>query len=145
MRRTSLEGPQFSGDLLEERLNVASALSAGVNFGLTVFLHEVPELSEQWSFAIALLTAFLLIFFICRYYVFRLTKNRLLSQFWKYGSETIGFRAGEYTAFLVLLDGFGIPYKPVVLAVLALSAVLKFFYRSFIAFPPRAADGGELS
>ena len=61
-----------------------SVLSAGINIGVTVILHEVVGLSEEFSFAVAIGTTMTINFLACRYLIFDAGDEPIIPQALKF-------------------------------------------------------------
>ncbi|MDX1682660.1 MAG: hypothetical protein R3336_06040, partial [Phycisphaeraceae bacterium] len=101
--------------------------------GLTAALHEGLGASEEVAFAVALALVFVINFLVLRYFVYPGQTAPLGRQMAETLAASIGFRIGEYLAFLLFHTGFDLPYLPVAAGVLVASFLMKFgFYRQVI-------------
>lgn len=105
-----------------------SALSFVVNLGLTVFIREFLGAPAEVSFAIALVIVFTMNFFTLRYYVYQGEVKPWREQFAIYTGSAATFRGLEYVAFLLLHTWLGIDYRFVIVAILIVSSIVKFFW-----------------
>ena len=78
-----------------------TGLSFITNLSLTVFFTEVLNLPEEVSFAIALITVFVMNFLFMRYYIYLSQEGSATRQFIMYTFSAFGFRGLEYIAFLI--------------------------------------------
>jgi putative flippase GtrA len=113
-------------------------ISFATNVGLTAFLHELVHLPEEVAFAISLVTVFTMNFLACRYVVFSGRAGDPKRQLVLYALSSLGFRLGEYLAFLALHTWLGTPYLLAIFVVLGVSFVIKFLYYRFVVFEPDA-------
>jgi putative flippase GtrA len=120
------------------RFGVSAGLSFGTNLGLTVALHEFCRLPEEAAFATSLVTVFLMNFLVLRYYVFPGSQRSAATQLAMFGLSSVGFRGGEYLAFLVAHTWLGVQYTVAIAAILALSFVCKFLFYRGVVFARRA-------
>jgi len=109
------------------RFLIGSALSFGLNIGITWFLHEVLGWDPAIAFAIALLAVFTTNFFVLRHFVFEAGAGAAGTQAVRYLLLALGFRGGEYLAFLVVHEIARVPYLITATLVLATSTLIKFF------------------
>ena len=118
-----------------------SGLSFWVNLGLTIGLTELLHLPEEVSFFLALVTVFVLNFFGMRYFVYDGRLIPVVTQFLSFLASSFGFRVLEYLAFLILHTWARLNYSVVVVVILAVSSVSKFFFIACAVFrsphPPR--------
>jgi putative flippase GtrA len=115
------------------RFAIMSALSFATNLGITTGLHEGAGVAPQISFAVALVTVFLMNFAGLRWWIFAGTRRPLGSQFAAFGLSSLAFRGLEYGVFLVLLLLLGVDYRVSVVVVLVTSMVAKYaFYDSWL-------------
>jgi putative flippase GtrA len=108
------------------RFGISTGFSAALSFGLPVLLHEWFGIDEAGAVAIGFATAYAGNIWLLRNFVFRSIGD------WR--SETLRFvgwnafaRLLEYGAFYLLFGALGLDYRVALLAVLSVSAVLKFF------------------
>lgn len=115
------------------RFMVSTGFSAAMSFLLPIALHELFGVPEKTAVAIGFVTAYLGNMLLLRVFVFKSTND------WKrdiagYIVTNGAFRLMEYGAFIALLNYSGLRYIPVLLIVLGVSAVVKFFaYRWLFA------------
>ena len=115
------------------RFGFMAVVGFSINFGLTVAFHEWVGLQEELAFAIGLVTVYFFNFFVFRYYVFEASVGSGRQQFWRFLGTSIGFRGGEYVAFLGVHSLGGIDYRVAVIGILGVSMVAKFlFYPVFV-------------
>ena len=105
-----------------------SCLSFVTNFGLTMVLHELCGLPEEWAFAIALTVVFALNFVAMRLYIYNARHGSLWRQGLTYVGSAMAFRAAEYLAFLIGHTWLGGDYRVIILTITVVSAGSKFFY-----------------
>jgi len=120
------------------RFLAGSALSFGLNIGITWFVHEVLGWDPAIAFAIALVTVFATNFFVLRHFVFEAGSGAAAGQAARYLSLALGFRLAEYAAFLVVHNGLRVPYLVTATVVLAASTIVKFFVYGSKVFPTPA-------
>lgn len=113
------------------RFVALSGFSFLVNFGTTVFLHEVLRVPAQFAFAIALVAAIVTSFLGMRYFVCPGQQRGIGRQFVLFVASSSGFRFFEYLTFVILHIGIGFPYRPVVVTTLCASLMVKYpFYKA---------------
>lgn len=120
------------------RFVLLSASSLALNLGLTIGLREGAGVPEEAAFAVALATVLATNFLGLRYFVYPGRGGPFRRQFGAFLASSAGFRGLEYLAFLALHTGLGLPYRPVLVAVLASSFLAKFFYYGAVVFARRA-------
>ena len=111
-----------------------TGLSFITNLGLTVFLTEALTLPAEVSFAIALITVFVMNFLFMRYYIYVNQEGSATHQFIMYTFSAIGFRGLEYIAFLILHSWLGIQYAVAIIEIQICSSLFKFFYYKVVVF-----------
>jgi putative flippase GtrA len=109
-----------------------SGLSFLVNSGLTIFVHEILGAPTEFAFALALLTVFIMNFYLLRYYVYQGADNPAGQQFLEYASSAISFRGLEYLSFLLLHTWFDYEYKLVLVSILLISSIVKFLWYQYL-------------
>jgi putative flippase GtrA len=103
------------------------------NLALTALLHEVLGLPEEAAFAISLVVVFVMNFLACRYVVFDGRGGDARRQLLHYGMASLGFRGGEWCAFLVVHTWLRTPYLVAIVVILGCSFLIKFvFYRHVV-------------
>jgi putative flippase GtrA len=124
------------------RFGALGAVTFATNVGLTVFLHEVMRLSEEFAFALSLVTVFSISFVACRYIVFENAwEGDPRNQVFLFLVSSLGFRGIEYVMFLLLHSLLGIYYLVALTTVLIVSFFAKFLYYRRAVFV--AAVGGS--
>ena len=121
----------FSGQAF--RFIVATIASASVTLALPLLLHEYFALPETHSVAIAFTLAFVLNFFVMRFYVFR-SGGGFAWQFVKFAGSNGIFRIGEYLLFLAIFELLGVNYMISVIFSLGVSFCGKFFVQRHFTF-----------
>jgi putative flippase GtrA len=116
------------------RYLLISGLSFVLNLGLTVALHEVAGLSEELSYAIALVVVLATNFLFLRYYIYPARHGPFFKQLGLFLASSAVFRGLEYVAFLFGHTLLGLPYVPVLVVVQALSVIAKFLYYGLAVF-----------
>ncbi|NIM29080.1 MAG: hypothetical protein GTO67_14455 [Gammaproteobacteria bacterium] len=117
------------------RYSQLAVLSAGMNLGLPVLLHESGGIAERTAVALTLATAFIVNFIAARSYVFK-ASGAFTPQMLRFAAASAGFRIAEYMAFLFLHTFFGLFYVLAIGVVLLISFGVKFvFYRSYVFAP----------
>ncbi len=116
------------------RFAVLSGLSFGVNFFLTIFLHENLRIREEWAFALVLGLTTVMNFSLLRLFVYPGRHGRLFWQFGAFVASSLGFRILEWLLFVVCHQGLGFAYQPVIAATLLATFVIKFFYYGSVVF-----------
>lgn len=119
-----------------------SALSFVVNLGLTIFIRELLGAPAEVSFAIALVTVFIMNFFTLRYYVYQGESIPWRGQFAVYTGSAATFRGLEYVGFLLLHTWLGIDYRFVIISILIVSSIVKFFWYKLV-FNTRTPDSSR--
>ena len=129
------------------RFAMLSGSSFLMNFGLTALLSEVARLRSEVSFLIALIVVFFVNFLAMRYWVYGggCPRARFFPQMATFLGSSLGFRASEYAAFLVLHTALGLHYALAVPSILILASLAKFlFYRAAVfAVRPGSDPGPE--
>lgn len=114
------------------RYTQLAVVSAAVNLGLPVLLHEWLGMEERVAVALALATTFVVNFIIARSYVFK-ASGAFGPQVLRFAAASAGFRIAEYVAFLFLYTFLGLFYVLALGSVLVVSFGVKFvFYRAFV-------------
>lgn len=121
------------------RYFLVTGLSFITNLGLTVFLTEALTLPEEVSFAIALITVFVMNFLFMRHYIYLSQEGSAIRQFIIYTFSAIGFRGLEYSAFLILHSWLGIQYAVAIIEIQLCSSLFKFFYYKVAVFRGKRA------
>jgi len=112
------------------RFTFLSVASGVTNLGLTAALHELVGLSEELSYAIALVCALIQNFLGMRYFVYGASSQPWATQFLQFAGATAGFRGLEYLSFLVVHNVMGVHYLIAVAANMVVFTIAKFlFYR----------------
>ena len=125
------------------RWGVNTGLSFVVNLGLTIFLHESLGVTTSVAYAVALTTVFFMNFVLFHYYVFSQHEPKPLGQlFATYAASAIGFRLGEYAAFLLIHALVGLQYMLAIILVQGASFVLKYFFYGRVVFRERSRNTG---
>ncbi len=121
------------------RFSIAGGMSATVTLGLPVLLHEGFAVPERIAVAAALVTVFVMNFFVTRRFVYRSSGHA--------GAEALRFlgfslisRSLEYGAFL-LLFGAGLAYYVAQLIVVGVAFVTKFFLMRRIVYRMHNREG----
>jgi len=109
-----------------------SGLSFLVNFGITVIGHEILGVPAEVAFALALITVFVMNFYMLRYYVYQGIDEPAVRQFIKYAGSAVSFRGFEYLFFLMFYTWFGYEYKLVLVSVLLISSIIKFLWYRYL-------------
>jgi putative flippase GtrA len=130
-RKKDLMSPRAFAAL---RFAILGAFSFSLNFGLTVLLHEVVGIREEFAFAFALALTTVMNFFAMRLFVYPGREGRILAQFGLFVVSSLSFRSLEYALFLVFHTWIGLPYKLVLVATLVTTFVTKFFYYGAVVF-----------
>ena len=110
-----------------QRFVIGSGASFTLNIGVTWFIHEVLGWEPATAFAIALLSVFTTNFFVMRHFVFEAGAAAARTQAVRYLLLALGFRGGEYLAFLAVHEIARIPYLVSATLILAASTLVKFF------------------
>ena len=116
------------------RYALITGLSFVINLGLTVFLTEVIIFPEEASYAVALVTVFLINFFFMRYYIYVSHEGSAKRQFMFYMLSVIGFRGLEYISFLMIHTWLSVQYTLAIIEIHVCSAIVKFFYYKVVVF-----------
>ena len=122
------------------RFAVLSGLSFGVNFFLTIFLHENLRVREEWAFAIVLALTTVMNFSLLRFFVYPGPHGGLVLQFGAFVASSLGFRILEWVLFVVCHRGLGFAYQPVIAATLVATFVIKFFYYGSVIFTQHSRE-----
>lgn len=110
------------------RMIVAAPFAFTLNLGITTIMHQWLLINEEISFLIALVTVTCTNFFLLRHFVYRASAGSIKKQFLGFISSTVGFRVGEYLAYLLLVMFFDIQYQLAITMVLLLSFILKYIF-----------------
>lgn len=122
------------------RFGLSTGFSAALSFGLPLLLHEYLGVAETLAVAIGFSAAYLGNIWLLRNFVFRSTGN-WRREVPRYVIWNALARLIEYGAFYFLFQALGLDYRIALLAVLGVSAVLKFFvYRGI--FGERQGSAG---
>lgn len=121
------------------RFGLLSALSFGLNFGLTSLLHEVAGLWEPASFAISLVIVSVVNFIGCRHFVFESQEGSLGWQILTFYASWLPFRGLEWVLFVVLNEWMGLDYRLAMILVQGTSFAVKFVYFKVAVFRRSAA------
>lgn len=114
------------------RYTQLAVVSAGMNLGLPVLLHEWLGMAERAAVALTLTTAFVVNFIVARSYVFK-ASGAFGPQVLRFAAASAGFRIAEYVAFLLLHTVFGLFYVLALGVALVTSFGVKFvFYRAYV-------------
>ncbi|TCJ32804.1 GtrA family protein [Parafrankia sp. BMG5.11] len=108
------------------RFGISTGFSAALSFGLPLILHEYLGLTEPAAVAIGFAIAYAGNIWLLRNFVFRSTAD-WWGEVFRYMAINAAFRLIEYGAFFFLFKTAGLDYRIALLAVLGVSAVLKFF------------------
>ena len=108
------------------RFALSTGLSAALSFGFPVILHEFFSIAENTAGAIGFAAAYVMNLLLIRNFVFE-SQNSALRDTAYYMVTNGAFRLTEYGAYWAIFTATALPYWLVVLGVLALSAVAKFF------------------
>jgi putative flippase GtrA len=111
----------------------ATILSAVLSFCVPVALHELVNISEEISVAIALVVVLVVNFATVRVLVFRSQAPPLL-QFLKFAASSVLFRFAEYLMFLAAFRLLGLYYVVALFLALAVSFVSKYFFQRVYVF-----------
>jgi putative flippase GtrA len=112
---------------------IAGMFSILVNLVLTTFCYESLGVPIRISYAIGLISSFLINYLTCRKLIFKSTKNAMV-QISAFTFSSIFFRGLEYSAFLLQLTFLDIPYPVAIILIHSSSFIIKFFYFRFIIF-----------
>jgi putative flippase GtrA len=111
------------------------AVGFSLNIAITVSLHEWMRAPEELAFAVALAFVFILSFFAGRYLIFEgAARGNVRRQLGRFGFWNAGFRLAEYSCFLVLHTLLRLPYLLIIVTVLGVSFLTKFFAYSTVVF-----------
>jgi putative flippase GtrA len=116
------------------RYLIITGLSFLTNIGLTVFSTEVLTFPEEVSYAIALVTVFVMNFLFMRYYIYVSREQSAKRQFLLYGMSAVGFRGVEYISFLIIHTWLAVQYALAIIEIQVCSAMVKFFYYKIVVF-----------
>ncbi|MEL6716567.1 MAG: GtrA family protein, partial [Planctomycetota bacterium] len=105
----------------------------GVTWAVTVGLTEGAGLDERASYPIALVLASTLNFFACRHLIFEATDDGLGAQALRFASSIIGFRIAEFAVYAGVVSA-GADYQVTLVAIAAVSFILKFLVAKFLVF-----------
>ena len=115
------------------RYCLITALSFGINVGLTTFLHEVVGMAEEGAFACSLAVVLFMNFLFMRYYVYHGRAGKARSQLLMFLGSSLGFRGLEYVSFLVIHSLLGVNYQVAIVAILVPSFLVKYiYYKTFV-------------
>ncbi|MGD8451832.1 MAG: GtrA family protein [Phycisphaerae bacterium] len=118
-----------------------TVLSAGVNFGLAIFLHEVVHFSAELAYGLSLITVFVMNFFIMRHFIFAGGRaGHPGRQLALHAAAAVGFRGGEYLAFLGLHTVLGLYYIWAMITVQTASFFAKYVFYGTVVFGSRASS-----
>lgn len=121
------------------RYVLVTCLSFVTNVGMTILLTEVLTLSEEVSFAIALITVFIMNFLFMRYYIYVSREGSAKRQFMMYMLSAIGFRGLEYISFLMIHTWLDVQYVVAIIEIQGCSSLVKFFYYKIAVFREKRA------
>lgn len=121
------------------RFGLTTVMSASVTVGLPIMLHEIFGVAPKHGAAIAFVVAFFLNFLSLRRLVFK-SGHAATRDFITFTLSSLVFRGCEYVAFLLLTSVARVQYIIALLAVLALSALAKFFWYRRILHGGRKAE-----
>lgn len=111
---------------------LATGLSVSLTLGAPVALHELLGVMEEYAVALALGAAFLVNFFMARYFVFE-SIGSPQGDFARFALLSIIFRFLEYLGFIVIFRFLDDYYVICLIIVLLFSFILKFcVYRSYV-------------
>lgn len=109
------------------RFLLLSVTSFTLNLGITAGLHEGLGVSPEVSFAVALLTVFIVNFSAMRWWVFPGSGRSATRQLALFVLTSLVSRSIEYAAFLLLLHIAGVFYLAAAALTLVVSMVVKYF------------------
>ena len=115
------------------RFGLASGLSALITLGIPVVLHELISVDEEISVAIAMAIALIVNFFVTRNFVFR-SQRAVIPGMASFFVSSVVFRLLEFGAFVLLFRTLQLNYLLVLVSILTVSFVVKFFYHRFYTF-----------
>ena len=118
------------------RWAVVSILMFSFTFGSTIFFREVVGLVPELSFFITLTLAILGGFMLCRCYVYQAQEGSIGAQFLKYVSSVAAFRLLDFILFVLLVRVAQLWYPLVMVIVLPVTSVIKFFAIKSLVFVP---------
>ena len=114
------------------RYLIATVLSACVSLILPALLHEFIGIREEIAVAGALITVFIMNFFMIRIFVFR-SRSDIKLEFRRFFTVSIGFRIAEYLLFLAIFRILGLNYILSLAISLVISFITKFIvHRKFV-------------
>jgi putative flippase GtrA len=125
------------------RFGLLSALSFGLNFGLTSLFHEVAGLWEPASFAISLVIVSVINFIGCRHFVFESQEGSLWWQILTFYASWLPFRGIEWVLFVVLNEWMGLDYRLAMILVQGVSFAVKFVYFRVAVFRRSSAGSSR--
>ncbi|MBB6430980.1 GtrA family protein [Algisphaera agarilytica] len=109
------------------RYLVNTGLSFVVNLGLTALLHEAFGVREATSYAVALVTVFVMNFLLFRYYVFDGRTDQPGKQLATFAGTSVVFRVSEWFVFRLLHEKLGVYYLLAIILVQGTTFVIKYF------------------
>jgi len=109
------------------RFVLLGAISFTTNLGITAGLHELAGISPDMSFAVGLVTVFVLNFATMRWWVFPDSGLSLARQLAGFAMTSVGFRSSEFLVFLLLRHVGGTYYLLAAGVTLCISMVVKYF------------------
>jgi putative flippase GtrA len=129
------ENVLFSNGLLTQAIGFGASgiISIGVNFLVTVFLHELVGLPARVAYAFGLSTTIIINFLFIRKVIFRSQRN-VNKQFLIFLGSSFAFRGAEWIAFVIIETVADLPYIWVMLCIHTISAVIKFWYYKLFVF-----------
>ena len=110
------------------RFGALGGVGSFVNLSLTALLHELVGLSEELSFAIALVVVFFGNFLSLRHLVFEASTGEPGRQLVHYALASFSFRLAQWLSFVALHSWLGVPYLIAVAVVLGAWFLVKFAY-----------------
>lgn len=117
------------------RFMVSTGFSAAMSFGLPIVLHEWLRIAERIAVAIGFAVAYAGNIVLLRLFVFQ-SRGSWRKQLARYVPANGAFRLAEYGGFLLLFEEAGLDYRMALLAVLGVSACLKFFVYRWVFTEP---------
>jgi putative flippase GtrA len=109
------------------RFLLMSAISFGLNLGITAGLHEGFGVSPELAFAVGLVTAFVVNFAAMRFWVFPDSGQPIAKQLATFALASLVARSTEYGAFLLLHHLAGVFYLAAAATTLVVSMLAKYF------------------
>ena len=108
-------------------------VSLGTNLSVTAFARDTMKVGVEAAYLMGYLSALLIGFALCRYFVFKSTDRAPGAQLSAFVVSSTIFRGLEYGASLVLHSMVGVNYLLAIVIVAAGAVFLKFaFNRSYI-------------